>query len=429
MTRATALLLLAAGCATSAPRPPAPAAAAGAPRSAAPAAKPAGAPAPAPAEALPPRAQRLFAEAVQSIEDQKKLHVPTDWALVERKLRNALDAADFAEGHFDLGVALERQGKLADARAEYERALALKPSLYEAAVNLAVLREREGDTGGAAAAYAAAIRTWPEDAVARERLAALYLSAGQLDDAWRLAREALQRDPRAIVAYEVLARVALQRNQLDLAKLVAMKAQKLDASDPDVAVLTGQILAKQGDDAGAKAQWQKAIALRPDDPTPRYALLDAAVKAESWGAVAAQAQAILAHDPGAAPVQLALGVALRHLGKPDEALAAYAAADRLSGGKLPEVHLARGVLLMKVKNECEPAVTEFEAYTRVVGPTRGADAANKLRRECDDIIRQNREAAEAARQMQAEAQRKAADAAKGTAAPNGAAAPTSAPSR
>ena len=244
---------LALGCATSGPPAAAPARAASQARSgaaAAPAAPAAGSTATAaPAgDTLTPRGQRLFDEAVASVEEQKKLKVPLDWALLERKWRNVLDEVDLAEARYNLGVALERQGRLGEAADAYRRAVALKPGFRQAAVNLAVLEERGSGGRAAADAYARIARDFPEDAVSRERLAALYLGAGQVDEAWRLAREALLRDPAAIGAQKVMIRVALQRNNLDLARLLALRAQKLEERDPELPFLSGPIAARQGDD-------------------------------------------------------------------------------------------------------------------------------------------------------------------------------------
>jgi tetratricopeptide (TPR) repeat protein len=359
--------------------------------------------------ALQPRAQRLFEEAVRAEEEQRKLKVPTDWPYLEKKWRAVLDAADVAEAHHNLGVALEAQGRLGEARAEYDRARTLKPGLRQAAVNLGVLLEKQGDVTGASAVYAQCIREFPEDGVARARLAALYLGTGQLDDAWRLAREALVREPRTVGAYRVLARVALQRNDLDLAKLVAMRAQKLDPSEPEFPWVVGQVLARQGDDAGAQAQLRKALALREDFLPARYALLEGALKKQAWGSVAEHAAAILKVQPGNGQVQLAHGLALRYTGKADEALAAYARAEQASNDRIPETHLARGVLLARVKSECEPALQELKLYTTRAGPLlpEGSQVV-KLQRECEAQLEESRKAAEAARQMQAEAARAAA---------------------
>jgi tetratricopeptide (TPR) repeat protein len=399
-----------AACATSSPAPapkaapPRPAAAAapagqGAPR-------PAGAEAPAEAaEAMSPRTQRLFDEAVRADDDQRKLKVPTDWSYLERKWRAVLDGGEVAEARYNLGVALENQGRLEDARAEYERALALKPALRQAAVNLGVLLEKQGDPRAAAAAYQAAMRDFPDDAVSRERLAVLYRASGQLDEAWRLAREALVREPRSVAAQKVLVQVALAKGELDLAKLVAMRAQKLDAADPELPFLVGQVLAKQGDDAAASVQFKKALALREDFVAARYALLQAALRKGAWGGVAEQAAGIVKADPGNAALHLVQGIALRHMGKADEALAAYQRAEKAAGERLPEVRLARGVLLARVKGECAPALEEIKAYQRAVPVVPDAAQVTKVVRDCERMLEENRRAAEAAKQMQAEALR------------------------
>jgi tetratricopeptide (TPR) repeat protein len=383
-------------------------------------------PAAADAAALPPRAQRLFEEAVRAEHEQGKLRAPRDWGYLEGKWRAVTEAAEVAEAHHNLGVALEAQGKLDDARAEYERARALKPGLRQPAVNLGVILEKQGDARAAAEVYARCVREFPEDAVSRARLAALYRASGQLDEAWRLAREALAREPGTVGAYKVLARVALARNELDLAKLVALRAEKLDANDPELPFTVGQVLARQGDDAGAQAQLRRALALSERFLPARHALLDGALRKKAWGAVAEHARAILEAEPGNAAVHLALGLALRWTGKPDEALAAYARAEQASGDGIAEVHLARGVLLARVKSECGPALVELRTWQSRAGPVapEGAQVV-KLQRECEAQLEENRKALEAAKEMQAEAARQAAE--KGGGAPHDAPAEGRAP--
>lgn len=376
-------------------------------------------------EALSARAQRLFSEAVQAQEEQRKLKVPTDWALLEKKWRAAVDVEEVGEARFNLAVAEEAQGRLGEARADYEKALAAKPGLRQAAVNLGVLLEKQGDLRGAQAAYAGVVRDFPEDALARERLAAMYQAAGQQDEAWRFAREALLRDARSVGAYKILAGVSLQRGNLDIARLITLRAAKLDPADPEIPFLAGQVLDRQGDPAAAAAQYRKALTLDEGFMPARRALLQTAVAGKRWTGVAEHAPAVLKEEPKNGAVHLALGVAQRHLGKPDEALASYARAEESAGGKLPEVHLARGVLLMREKNQCEPALEEFRTYGKLAGPV-ATTSSNvlPLQRECEQVVAENRKALEVAKAMKAEAERKSAEAAARKAA---AAAPKAAP--
>ena len=145
----------------------------------------------------------------------------------------------------------------------------------------------------------------------------------------------------------------------------------------------GDIAWRQKDEAGAVGWWTKALALDPAHLPARHALLQHALARSRWPAVAEQAEAILRADPADARVRLALGVALRHQGKLDEALSAYDQAEKAAGGKLPEVHLARGILLARSKEQCEPALASLQRYVEVAGPVAAAEGpAGRLVREC-----------------------------------------------
>jgi tetratricopeptide (TPR) repeat protein len=408
--RSLAILLVLSACATggraardSAPAAaPAPAASSPAKASASRAAAPA---AEGSKRELSPRAQRLFDEAVAAADEQKRLKVPTDWEVLERRWRRVTEAEPVPEAWFNLGVTLEKRRQFDEARAAYRRALDLEPGFAPAAVNLALLDEPK-DARQAAQAWAELSRRFPEDPVPRERLAALYLAAGQRDEAWKLAREALVRDPRALGAYKVMMRVALQRGNAELAQLLAVKARKLDGRDPEIVSFVGDVLLQQKDEVGAVAQWKKAIALKDDYLPARYALLSDALGKRSWEGAAEQARAILRTNPEDARAQLALGIASRYLGQPDKALAAYDQAERLAGGKLPEVYLARAVVLMKSKEQCEPALAELRRYQAAAGPAAASEgSALRLQRECEQILVASRQAEEAARQMKAESER------------------------
>ncbi|WP_235969433.1 adventurous gliding motility TPR repeat lipoprotein GltE [Anaeromyxobacter diazotrophicus] len=360
-----------------------------------------------PRRELSPRGQRLFDEALAAAEEQKRLKVPTDWETLERRWRAVTEAEPVPEAWFNLGVALEHRGRPGEARAAYQRALELEPRLAPAAANLLLLDEPK-DPALAAQRWSELARRHPDDAVSRARLAALYEAAGQRDEAWKLAREALLRDPRAVGAYKVMMRVALGRGKPDLAHLLAVKARKLDPADAEIVSFVGDVLAAEKDRPGAVAQWRKAIALDEGYVPARYALLADAFGKQHWEGVAEHARAILRSDPDPR-VQLALGVALRYLGKPDQALAAYDQAEKLGAGKLPEVHLARGVALMKSKEQCEPALAELRRYVVAAGPAAASEGpAMRLTRECEQIVLAGRQAEEAARELKAEADREAA---------------------
>ena len=70
----------------------------------------------------------------------------------------------------NLGVVLVREGKLAEAAAQHERALRIKPDYAEAHTNLGLVLFMQGDLAQAAAQFETALRIKPNYAYARQHL-------------------------------------------------------------------------------------------------------------------------------------------------------------------------------------------------------------------------------------------------------------------
>ena len=181
-----------AGCATSQP------AAEQKPVASNTASKPVAKPKPEAAQQTGPDAhtQRAFDDAVKSFQATQAAEKP-DWAEPERKFKQvaAMDE-DFAEVYLNLGVIAEKQHKPDEAKEMYEKALAKKPSLRQAAENLAVMEENAGHQDRAIQTYQEMVTKYPQDGGSRARIAALYEAQGQGEQALKLARESLMRDPR-----------------------------------------------------------------------------------------------------------------------------------------------------------------------------------------------------------------------------------------
>ncbi|HZZ84938.1 MAG TPA: tetratricopeptide repeat protein [Anaeromyxobacteraceae bacterium] len=215
----------------------------------------------------------------------------------------------------------------------------------------------------------------------RVRLGLSRLEAGDAEAAFRLGHEAVAKDPAVKGGHSLLMRASLARGELDLARLLALEAAKVDPADPYIPLVEGRVLERRGDANGALATWRRAASGRSGALLERE-LLRLSLSRERWTEVARAAGVVLAASPKDAAGQLALGVARRHLGKPAEALAAYAEAEKLAGDSLPEVHLARAVLLAQDRKECDAARAELGRYTARVGPIPPAQAA-RLLGSCD----------------------------------------------
>ena len=71
----------------------------------------------------------------------------------EALFQGLLEVEERAETRNNLGAALLAQGRIDEARANFERALEARPSLEIASLNLAVCLERAGETSAAADSY------------------------------------------------------------------------------------------------------------------------------------------------------------------------------------------------------------------------------------------------------------------------------------
>lgn len=97
--------------------------------------------------------------------------------------------------HTNLGLALGKEGRLADAMTQHEATLRIDPSHETALYEMGILFERMGRMQEATRAYAEAVRLHPDHVRARNNLAALLFRSGRIEAAVAQLREAQRVDP------------------------------------------------------------------------------------------------------------------------------------------------------------------------------------------------------------------------------------------
>jgi tetratricopeptide (TPR) repeat protein len=278
-TLATAALALTSACATtqplkSTPVPETPAPGPSAAQAPAPApsqgAAPAQASAPAPGESAsapaPERdpkalkraeARQLFAQAIAAFD-------AGDYATAEKGFREVCEKAPQSlNAQFNLGVIAERQGRLADAQAAYEKVRFLDQGHVPTLLNLGRLYRQQEKYAEAIALYEAGLKSpgRAHEATLLNNLATAYRLAGKHELAEVSARRVLARNPDNAEAYKNLALVYYAQERYRLAELVLANARKLNDKDPGIYNNLGLIFLKQDDRARALAQFQKAVQL------------------------------------------------------------------------------------------------------------------------------------------------------------------------
>ena len=102
-----------------------------------------------------------------------------------------------AAAHYQLGVAFQSAGDLANAKVEWLNAVRIRPDLLEAQRSLALLAMRQGDMGALEAATTQLIRLEPASAEGYSLRAVSRINRQQYAAAEEDIRKAIEVDPRA----------------------------------------------------------------------------------------------------------------------------------------------------------------------------------------------------------------------------------------
>jgi serine/threonine protein kinase/tetratricopeptide (TPR) repeat protein len=258
--------------------------------------------------------------------------------------------SDSAQAHTNLGCALEAKGDVDGAIAAHRKAIRLEPNLAKAYVNLGSALRENKDLAGAIAANRKAIEINPNFAEAYGNLGVALRDNMDLPGAIAASRKAIDLKPKLALAHLNFGHALLDKQDLDGAIAAYRNAIRLE---PDLATAhygLGNALHAKGDVDRAIAAFRKAIDLDQKYGDAHNNLGRALLyKGDVDGALAAYRKAIVL-DPKNAPAHFNLGVALCGTGHFTEALASLRCAHAL-GSKIPRwPHLPLSTRLVK---QCE----------------------------------------------------------------------------
>jgi protein O-GlcNAc transferase len=163
----------------------------------------------------------------------------------------------YAEAHTNLGNLWRILGKIPDALEEYQAARRIAPESPEVHNNLAVALAESGKTDEAIPAYRRAIELRPDYAEAHHNLGAGLVALGQLDEGLREYHEALRINPNYADAY------------LNLTTTLIAHGRPADAI---LTIRAAEAIPRVRDALAGNPRWQNALRLAHPDPgsgTPR----------------------------------------------------------------------------------------------------------------------------------------------------------------
>ncbi len=189
------------------------------------------------------------------------------------------------------GVALERAGRLDQARDQYRRALEIDPEYVPALVNLGDLLAAEGAYDTAAELYEEAVALAPEDATAHYNLAVVQAERGYYDDAIALYRRAGVLDPTNPLPWYNQGVMLAREGHVEEAVFAFEQALKADPRDARSHYNLGVLLAREGRIREAIARYRAAL---DADPNHLEAHANLAVLLEAGGDTEGAARHLLA---------------------------------------------------------------------------------------------------------------------------------------
>jgi len=258
----------------------------------------------------------------------------------------------------NLGNALRRQGKLAEALAAHQKALQLNHNDAEAYVGIGNVLNAQGKPEEALASHKKAIQLNPKLAIAYNGLGNALYNQEKLEEAVTAFQKAIEFDPKYTIAYNNLGIALSDQKKLDEAVAAFQKTIELDPKFAYAYNNLGIALYDQKKLDEAIAAYRKAIELDPKY-AKAYNNLGIALKDQKKldEAVTAYQKAIEL-DPKFAYAYNNLGNALKDQKKLDEAIAAYQKAIELDP-KYATAYYNLGIALYN-QEKLEEAVAAYQ---------------------------------------------------------------------
>jgi len=246
-----------------------------------------------------------------------------------------------------LGFLEARQEHYEEAIPLYRKALSLDSAIPGLRLNLGLAYFKTGDVKDALAEFRTVLKSTPQTSPDRQRLVILvgmcHYGLEQYADAAPYLKEAVSRDPRNLELLLALEHSYLwskqYQNVLDTYRAILL----VDAESAEADMLAGEALDKLKDPPGAIEQLRAAVKADPKEPDVHFGLGYLLWKKKDYADAAPELQAELDNNPNHAQALTYLGDANIQLGHPDIAVPLLAKAIHVDPG-IELAHLDLGII-------------------------------------------------------------------------------------
>jgi tetratricopeptide (TPR) repeat protein len=270
---------------------------------------------------------------------------------------------DYAEAHNNMGVVLLQSGRVPEAIAQDEQALRLKPDFAEAHNNLGNALLQTGRIAEAIKQYQEGLRLNPDYTETHNNMGNALLQSGQMAEAIEQYEQALQLNPDNVGAHNNLGNALRQSGRMAEAIEQYEQALRLDPDLVETYNSLGLCLQKSGRVEEAIKQYQEALQIKPDYVDAHNNLGIALFQKGRVDEAIAEFQQTLRLKPNYPDASYNLGFALFQKGQVDEAIAEFQQALRLKPN-YPEALSKLGIALFQ-KGQVNEGIAQFQKALQI----------------------------------------------------------------
>jgi tetratricopeptide (TPR) repeat protein len=169
--------------------------------------------------------------------------------------------------HINYGIALESQGRQAEALTQYREAVRLVPENFQARYNLGFLLDAMGKPEEALREHREAVRIAPEKPFLHEGFGIVLAELNQFDEAMREFSEAARLDPKFAWPHFQMGKVLLKQSRdVDAAQQFG-QALQMDPDNFQMLTYVASVLASNEHPQGRDGQLALALATRANNLT------------------------------------------------------------------------------------------------------------------------------------------------------------------
>jgi Flp pilus assembly protein TadD len=194
---------------------------------------------------------------------------------------------DVAFAHFQLGYAYTALKRSDEARAEYERAIALDPKMPEAYLNLGILLMDKQQYAAAVVPLRKAVELLPAQSRPRSLLAVAQDRSGDQEGAARSFEGVLHLEPNDLTANHYLGDLDLRRGKPAEAETRFRHALEIRPAAPEILQGLAQSLEAQNKPEVADV-YRKYLVVMPTDSAARARLIRVLMHAQEYDAALAE---------------------------------------------------------------------------------------------------------------------------------------------